>query len=98
MWFIGDKQLVKTYSEFQPLEEVIVGSPYNPNSFDESKVFDQQSKDLIKHRRESLGLTQKEFAFLLNLKDSGDRTISGWERGEHSPTDAKLKIIKNLSK
>ncbi len=56
-----------------------------------------QSKDLIKHRRESLGLTQKEFAFLLNLKDSGDRTISGWERGEHSPTDAKLKIIKNLS-
>ena len=37
---IGDKQLVKTYSEFQPLEEVIVGSPYDPNSFDESKVFD----------------------------------------------------------
>ena len=56
-----------------------------------------QSKDLIKQRRESLGLTQKEFAFLLNLKGSGDRTISGWERGEHSPTDAKLKIIKNLS-
>ena len=56
-----------------------------------------QSKDLIKQRRESLGLTQKEFAFLLNLKDSGDRTISGWERGEHSPTEAKLKIIKNLS-
>lgn len=45
---IGDKQLVKTYSEFQPLEEVIVGSPYDPNSFDQSKVFDQQSKDLIK--------------------------------------------------
>ena len=56
-----------------------------------------QSKNLIKQRRESLGLTQKEFAFLLNLKDSGDRTISGWERGEHAPTDAKLKIIKNLS-
>ena len=30
-----------------------------------------QPKDLIKQRRESLGLTQKEFAFLLNLKDSG---------------------------
>ncbi len=56
-----------------------------------------QSKDLIKQRRESLGLTQKEFALLLNLKDSGDRTISGWERGEHSPTDSKLKIIRNLS-
>ncbi len=56
-----------------------------------------QPKDLIKQRRESLGLTQKEFACLLNLKESGDRTISGWERGEHSPTEAKLKIIENLS-
>ena len=56
-----------------------------------------QPKDLIKQRRETLGLTQKEFAYLLNLKESGDRTISGWERGEHSPTEAKLKIIKNLS-
>ena len=52
-----------------------------------------QPKDLIKQRRETLGLTQKEFACLLNLKESGDRTISGWERGEHAPTDAKLKII-----
>mgnify|MGYP001158747483 FL=1 len=56
-----------------------------------------QPKDLIKQRRETLGLTQKEFAYLLNLKESGDRTISGWERGEHSPTEAKLKIIENLS-
>ena len=47
-----------------------------------------QPKDLIKQRRETLGLTQKEFAYLLNLKESGDRTISGWERGEHSPTEA----------
>ena len=56
-----------------------------------------QPKDLIKQRRETLGLTQKEFACLLNLKESGDRTISGWERGEHAPTKAKLKIIENLS-
>ena len=56
-----------------------------------------QPKDLIKQRRETLGLTQKEFAYLLNLKESGDRTISGWERGEHSPSEAKLKIIENLS-
>ena len=56
-----------------------------------------QPKDLIKQRRETLGLTQKEFACLLNLKESGDRTISGWERGEHAPTEAKLKIIENLS-
>jgi len=56
-----------------------------------------QPKDLIKQRRETLGLTQKEFAYLLNLKEFGDRTISGWERGEHSPSEAKLKIIENLS-
>ena len=56
-----------------------------------------QPKDLIKQRRETLGLTQKEFACLLNLKESGDRTISGWERGEHAPSEAKLKIIENLS-
>ena len=55
-----------------------------------------QSKDLIKQRRESLGLTQKNLLFI-KFKRFGDRTISGWERGEHSPTDAKLKIIKNLS-
>ena len=56
-----------------------------------------QPKDLIKQRRESLGLTQKEFACLLNLKDSGDRTISGWERGEHIPSSSKLNFVKNLS-
>ena len=56
-----------------------------------------QPKDLIKQRRESLGLTQKEFACLLNLKESGDRTISGWERGEHIPSNSKLNFVRNLS-
>ena len=56
-----------------------------------------EPKDLIKQRRESLGLTQKEFACLLNLKESGDRTISGWERGEHIPSNSKLNFIRNLS-
>ena len=56
-----------------------------------------EPKDLIKQRRESLGLTQKEFACLLNLKDSGDRTISGWERGEHIPSNSKLNFVRNLS-
>ena len=37
--FFGDKSLVKTYSEFQPLEEVIVGTPYDPESFEKSKIF-----------------------------------------------------------
>ena len=56
-----------------------------------------EPKDLIKQRRESLGLTQKEFACLLNLKESGDRTISGWERGEHIPSNSKLNFVRNLS-
>ena len=56
-----------------------------------------QPKDLIKQRRKSLGLTQKEFACLLNLKGSGDRTISGWERGEHIPSSSKLNFVRNLS-
>ena len=52
---------------------------------------------LVKSKRENLGLTQKEFAELLGLKDTSERTISGWERGEHSPTKRKLEDIKNLS-
>ena len=35
-FFNGTKQVVKCYSEFQPLEEVIVGSTYNPSCFDSS--------------------------------------------------------------
>lgn len=48
---------------------------------------------LIKERRESLGLTQKEFAELLGLNNFGERTISGWERGEHKPSKSKLNSI-----
>ena len=42
-------------------------------------------------------MTQKDFACLLNLKESGDRTISGWERGEHIPSNSKLNFVRNLS-
>ena len=47
---------------------------------------------LIKSK-ETLGLTQKEFAELLGLKDTSERTISGWERGEHTPSDSKFSEI-----
>lgn len=53
--------------------------------------------NLIKIKRETLGLTQKEFAELLGLKETGERTISGWERGEHTPTDSKFREIKELT-
>ena len=52
---------------------------------------------LIKSKRQTLGLTQKEFAELLGLKDTSERTISGWERGEHTPSDSKFSEIENLT-
>ncbi len=51
---------------------------------------------IIKSKRETLGLTQREFAELLGLKDTGERTVSGWERGEHCPSVKKLSEIINL--
>ena len=51
---------------------------------------------LIKNKRENMGLTQQEFAQLLDMKQHGERTIRGWEHGEHSPTPAKLKVIESL--
>lgn len=43
-----------------------------------------------------MGLTQSEFAQLLGLEQSGERTVRGWENGEHFPTNAKLAEIRNL--
>lgn len=50
----------------------------------------------IKTKREAMGLTQAEFSRLLGMKDSGERTVSGWERGEHHPSAAKWKLIRDL--
>lgn len=43
-----------------------------------------------------MGLTQAEFAHILGMKQSGERTVSGWERGEHNPSASKLKLIQEL--
>jgi len=50
----------------------------------------------IKDKRLGMGLTQVEFAQLLGLEQSGERTIRGWENGEHLPSNAKLAEIRNL--
>jgi DNA (cytosine-5)-methyltransferase 1 len=50
----------------------------------------------IKDKRLGMGLTQAEFAELLGLRNSGERTIRGWENNEHSPTETKLAEIRNL--
>jgi len=43
-----------------------------------------------------MGLTQAEFAELLGIGYSGERTIRGWENGEHAPSPSKLAVIRNL--
>ena len=50
----------------------------------------------IKNKRLGMGLTQSEFAQLLGLGQSSERTIRGWENNEHFPTEAKLAEIRNL--
>ncbi|WP_170249783.1 DNA (cytosine-5-)-methyltransferase [Acinetobacter geminorum] len=51
---------------------------------------------LIREKRQRLGLTQLELASLLELKDNGERTVRGWELGEHKPSKSKLAKILEL--
>lgn len=51
---------------------------------------------LIREKRLRLGLTQLELATLLELKENGERTIRGWELGEHKPSKSKLAKILEL--
>lgn len=51
---------------------------------------------LIREKRTRMGLTQLELACLLELKEHGERTIRGWELGEHKPSKSKLAQILGL--
>jgi DNA (cytosine-5)-methyltransferase 1 len=46
--------------------------------------------------REKLGLGPTELANLLGLNSTGERTVRGWEKGEHEPTQTKWKTILEL--
>lgn len=48
-------------------------------------LYKQQLGELIRERREVLGLTQKELADRANVEEP--QTVSRWERGLNSPTD-----------
>ncbi|UYZ84702.1 DNA (cytosine-5-)-methyltransferase [Entomomonas sp. E2T0] len=56
----------------------------------------QDKASYIKNKRENMGLTYTEFALLLDLKENGERTVRGWESGEHKPSNAKWKEIVEL--
>ncbi|ELA9311745.1 DNA (cytosine-5-)-methyltransferase [Vibrio parahaemolyticus] len=56
----------------------------------------ESKSEYIRNIRESLGLGRTEFANLLGMSATGERTVRGWEEGEHSPTAAKWNAILKL--
>jgi DNA (cytosine-5)-methyltransferase 1 len=62
------------------------------------KVFDRtnNSAEYIRETRKRLALGLTEFANLLGLNATGERTIRGWEAGEHTPTPKKLEDVRGL--
>lgn len=51
----------------------------------------------IKEKRQSLGLSQKEFSDALGLGKFGDRTLRRWENGESSPSPLVYKAIMSFA-
>ena len=58
--------------------------------------FPEVISEYIQETRENLGLGRTEFANLLGMNSQGERTIRGWETGEHIPSKNKLQNIKSL--
>lgn len=52
--------------------------------------------EYIRNEREKLGLGRTEFANLLGMTATGERTVRGWEEGEHKPSKKKLEEILEL--
>ena len=51
----------------------------------------------IKNKRESLGLTQKDFSDALGLGKFGDRTLRRWENGETKPSIIEYNMIMSFA-
>ena len=54
--------------------------------------------EFVKGTRERLGLGRTEFANLLGINSTGERTVRGWETGEHRPTKKKIEDITSLER
>ena len=63
-----------------------------------SMVQNLKTSNYIKELRAKLGLGQRELANLLGLGKDGERTIRGWEMGEHKPSPLKWGKIVDLEK
>lgn len=59
---------------------------------------DLNKPQYIKELRERLGLGRTEFANLLGLAATGERTVRGWEEEEHAPSRAKWQAILEVEK
>lgn len=56
----------------------------------------EKSEIIVRRKRETFGMTQREFAEYLGMGASGERTVSGWERGEHKLSPSKLRQVVHL--
>lgn len=51
---------------------------------------------VVEEKRKRMGLNYTDFANLLGMKENGERTVRGWESGEHIPTKSTLEKILSL--
>ena len=63
-----------------------------------SNIEKSSSAEFVRSTRLKLGLGRTEFANLLGMSRTGERTVRGWENGEHSPSKRKLEDIASLEK
>jgi DNA (cytosine-5)-methyltransferase 1 len=55
------------------------------------------TQQYVIEKRKSLGVSQKELALLLGMKEAGERTVRGWENGEHKPSATRLAKLEELN-
>ncbi len=58
----------------------------------------QNKSQYIRKLRKKLGIGRTEFANLLGLGTTGERTVRGWEDGEHAPSSSKWQAILDVEK
>lgn len=58
----------------------------------------QNKSRYIRDLRKKLGIGRTEFANLLGLGSTGERTVRGWEEEEHEPSSTKWLAILDVEK